>query len=153
MGFTLSKIFGKKSSETKINHNDTVEAIISDVENNPFGLSEKNVLYAGLNELGGYYFFQTVIVGDLYVKSKVGATLNFNGENFEMQLKSDMPEFESERSSIKGRHVTKIDFQIEEADIKLLEEAKLNSIELNVKKHDILFTKSNVPEVISEEEE
>ena len=56
----LSKLFGSKTSETKSQSGDTIEAIINDVENRPFGVSDKNVLFAGLNELGGYFFFQTV---------------------------------------------------------------------------------------------
>ncbi len=141
MGFSLSKLFGGKTSGTLSESNDSIEAIITDVENIPFGLSNENVLYAGLNELGGYYFFQTMIVGQLSVKTKNGAHLIFKGEDFELQLDCDMPEFESDSSNIKGRHITKIDFQIEESDIKLLENAKLSSIQIKVKKYDLLFTK------------
>ncbi len=147
MAFSLSKLFNKTNSEAL--SNDSIEAIIRDVKNKPFGTSENNVLFAGLNELGGYYFFQTIIVGALSLKSKTGASLLFKGENFELKLKSDMPEFESESSDIKGRNVTKIDFQIEERDISLLEKAQLSSITIKVKKQDILFTKYHS----SEEEE
>ncbi|WP_339756078.1 hypothetical protein [uncultured Winogradskyella sp.] len=149
MGFSLTKLFGKKTSETQFKSQDSIEAIIKDVENRPFGISENSVLFAGLNELGGYYFFQTVIVGKLNVKSKDGALLLFKGENFELELNSDMPEFESEGSDIKGRSVTKIDFQIEESDITTLENATLKSIQIKVKKHTILFTKH----VVSDQEE
>ena len=147
MSFSLTKLFGKKTSEMQ--SGDTIEAIITDVENKPFGVANNNVLFAGLNELGGYFFFQTVIVGQLYAKSKNGAQLFFIGDNFKLQLEADMPEFESEGSDMKGRSVTKIDFQIEESDIKNLENATLKSIQLKVKKHDILFTKY----VVSDEEE
>lgn len=147
MAFSLSKLFGNKTSEIK--SNDSVEAIIRDVENKPYGVSENNVLFAGLNELGGYFFFQTVIVGQLHIKSKVGALLLFKAESFELELTSDMPEFESETSDIKGRNITKIDFQIEERDITQLENSKLKSVQLKVKNQDILFTKH----VISDEEE
>ena len=135
----LSKLFGSKTSSHK--SGDSVEAIITDVENKPYGVSETNVLFAGLNELGGYHFFQTVIVGELNVKSKNGAQLFFNGDNFKLKLESDMPEFESDSSDIKGRHITKIDFQIEESDVKLLESATLKSVQIKVKKHDLLFSK------------
>ena len=141
MAFSLSKLLGSKASDNKLDSNDSVDAIISAVENTPYGVSENNVLYAGLNELGGYYFFQTVVVGQLHIKCKTGATLMFKGKEFELQLHSDMPEFESEGSDIKGRNVTKIDFQIEESDIELLQKAELNSIQIKVKKHDIHFTK------------
>ena len=152
MAFSLSKLFGSKASETKSQSSDTIEAIITDVENNPFGVSDSNVLFAGLNELGGYFFFQTVVVGQLNVKSKIGAQLFFIGDNFKLQLESDMPEFESERSDIKGRNITKIDFQIEESEVKKLEKAKLKSIQLKVKKNDILFSKSIVSDVSVKEE-
>lgn len=148
MAFSLSKLFGNSASKT----NDSIDAIIRDVENHPYGVSENNVLYAGLNELGGYFFFQTVIVGQLHIKCKTGATLTFYGDNFELQLDSDMPEFESESSSIKGRSITKIDFQIEESEIKTLENASLNNIEIKIKNQNLLFEKSTVIEVSDEEE-
>jgi hypothetical protein len=137
MAFSLSKLFGNTTSESS----DSIEAIIRDVENKPFGVSQNNVLYGGLNELGGYFFFQTVIVGQLHIKSKEGATLVFKGDDFELQLNSDMLELESEHSPVKGRSVTKIDFEIDEDNMKSLENKKLKSIQLDIKKQTILFTK------------
>lgn len=110
------------------------------------------MLFAGLNELGGYFFFQTVIVGELHVKSKTGAELVFKGDDFNLKLSSDMPEFESERSNIKGRSVTKIDFQVEESQVKKLEQAALRSIQINVKKHNLLFSRYANAEASNEEE-
>ncbi|WP_375234815.1 hypothetical protein [Winogradskyella sp.] len=120
---------------------DTVEAIIKEVENIPFGVSENNVLYAGLNELGGYYFFQTVIVGQMHIKTMNGAKLILKGEDITLELKSDSSEFESDPSSVKSRNITKIDFQIEENDIKTLQNTRIASIQLKAKKQDVLFTK------------
>lgn len=136
MGFSLSKIFGKTETSE-----DTIEAIIASVEHQAYGVSDSNVLFAGLNELGGYFFFQTIIVGTLNVKCKNGAKLTFKGENFELTLNSDSLEFESHHTEVKGRYVTNIDFQIEESDIKALQNATLSEIILKVKKHEVLFTK------------
>ncbi|NNE32683.1 MAG: hypothetical protein HKN40_09965 [Winogradskyella sp.] len=141
MGFSLSKIFGRNTSKNELLEGNSVETIIKEVENEPYGVSQNNVLYAGLNELGGYYFFQTVIVGSLKIKSKRGAILNFKGEDFEMQLEADMLEFESEFSGIPNRYVTKIDFKIEETTIKMLEEATLKSVEIKIKNNTLIFTK------------
>ena len=137
----LSKLFGNKTSKTPLKSKDTIQAIIKDVENRPYGVSENNVLFAGLNELGGYFFFQTVIVGQLNIKSKTGAELSFIGDNLEIKLDADSLEFESDHSDIKGRYITKIDFQVDESDIEQLENAKLNGVEISVKGHTILFTK------------
>ncbi len=139
MGFSFSKLFNKKESETLTD--DTIETIIKEVEHQPYGVSRSNVLFSGLNELGGYLFFQTVVVGALNVKCKNGAKLIFKGKDFELTLDSDSLEFESSHTEVKGRYATNIDFQIEKADIKELEKAKLKEILLKVKKHEILFTK------------
>lgn len=137
MAFSLSKLIGKNKNKST----DSVEAIIEQVENTPFGISENNVLYAGLNELGGYYFFQTVVVGDLRIKTTNGATLHLKADNFELVLKSDMVELESEPSSVANRNITKIDFQVEESDIETLQKTKVTSIQLKAKKQEVLFTK------------
>ena len=136
MGFSLSKIFGKTETSE-----DTIEAIIASVEHQAYGVSDSNVLFAGLSELGGYFFFQSIIVGTLNLKCKNGAKLTFKGENFELTLNSDSLEFESHHTEVKGRYVTNIDFQIEESDIKALQNATLSEIILKVKKHEVLFTK------------
>ncbi|NRB59386.1 MAG: hypothetical protein HRU50_05505 [Winogradskyella sp.] len=137
MGFSFSKLLGRD----KIASEDTIEAIIASVEHKPYGISESNVLFSGMNELGGYLFFQTVIVGDLSTKVKNGATLTFKGNDFELTLSSDSLEFESSPTETKGRNATSIDFQIEESDIKKLQNAKLKEIVLKVKKQEILFKK------------
>lgn len=141
MPFSLSKLFGQKSNPTESNSLDSIEAIIATVENKPFGVSDKNVLFAGLNELGGYYFFQTVIVGEFKVKTKNGGSILFKGDNLDLQLNADMSEFESDHSDVNGRYITKIDFEIEESDIEKLQESMLKSISLKVKNQTIVFTK------------
>ena len=146
----IKAAFGNPRAMEKLNVDDHTEAIIKDVENTPFAVSENNVLYAGLNELGGYFFFQTVIVGQCHIKTIKGATLTLKGEEIELQLESDMLELESDYSNVSNRSITKIDFQIEEADIKTLQNSRITSIQLKAKKQDIMFTKYAVG---NEEEE
>ncbi|NRA92013.1 MAG: hypothetical protein HRU26_04905 [Psychroserpens sp.] len=139
MKFSLGKLFGK--SEEKVNETkDSVEAIIEDIEHIPLATSEHNVLYTGLNELGGYHFFQTVIVGQLKIKAKQGATINLKGTDSKMTLESDMLEFESDHTDVKGRSITKIDFQIEEGDIAKINRDNVDQIELKINKKQIEFT-------------
>lgn len=147
MGFSFSKFLGKTKPESS--SNDSIEAIIEAVGNEPYGVSKNNVLFSGLNELGGYFFFQTVIVGAFKVKCKNGAKLTFIGKDFELRLNSDSNEFESDHTDVKGRFVTKIDFLIEEADIERLKEAELKQVLLKVKQQEITFSKY----IASDEEE
>ncbi len=142
MGFSFSKLFNKTASDATTY--DTIDAIIETVENTPYGVSDTNVLFAGLSELGGYYFFQTVIVGTLNVKSKKGAQLSFKGDTFELILDSDIQEFESDHTDVKGRYVTKIDFQIEESDIENLQNTELRTILIKVKNQKLEFKKYKI---------
>ncbi|WP_198658938.1 hypothetical protein [Winogradskyella tangerina] len=141
MGFSFSKLFNKSESDNT--SNDSIDSIMEAVEQAPFAISDHNVLYAGFNELGGYFFLQTVIIGAFKVKSKNGGKLSLVGNDFEMHVDSDALEFQSNPSDVKGRFVTNIDFQIEESDIEKVRKAKLTEIILKVKNQEVLFKKYN----------
>ncbi|MEY8848376.1 hypothetical protein AB9K26_06155 [Psychroserpens sp. XS_ASV72] len=148
MKFSLQNLLGK-TKDQPIENTDSVEAIIQDIENNPFAISESNVLYAGLNELGGYYFFQTVVVGSFKIKVKQGASIDIKGPRLDLKLQSDMLELESDHTDVKGRWITKIDFQINEADASKIDRTSVEQMVLNCKKENIVFSKY---ESIDEEE-
>ncbi|MFK7782411.1 hypothetical protein [Psychroserpens sp.] len=139
----ISKIktaFGNQKAKEKLQIKDNVETIINDIENEPLAISESNVLYAGLNELGGYYFFQTVIVGTFHIKTMKGAQLKITGNDFELFLESDMIELESDHSNVSNRSISKIDFQIDEADAAKLDRSNLKGFVLTCKKQDVTFS-------------
>nr|WP_321246588.1 hypothetical protein [uncultured Psychroserpens sp.] len=136
----LKSAFGNSNTSKTVETQDSTDAIIKDVDNKPFAVSDQNVLYAGLNELGGYFFFQTVIVGTFDVKTKKGAQLAIVGKNLNLLLQSDSEEFETEATALKGRMVTKIDFQIDESDAAKIDPLKIDTLTLSCKKHEILFS-------------
>lgn len=136
----LKSALGNSKAMETATSSDYLDAIISDIsEHEPFAISEQNVLYAGLNELGGYYFVQTVIVGTFRVKTKKGGQLNIEGENLALQLGSDSFEFESDPTDVKDRWITKIDFQIEEEDAAKISKPQLNRLVLTCKNQKVTF--------------
>lgn len=137
----LKGVFGSQKTRKKQGNKDTTEAIISEIDNTPFAISESNVLYAGLNELGGYYFFQTVIVGTFHIKTVKGAQLKVVGHDFELLLDSDMIELESDRSNVSNRSITKIDFQIEDTDASKIDRSTIKELVLiTTRKETIRFS-------------
>lgn len=76
----FSKIFGgNKTSQAE--DADYIETVLKHSEDAPpLGVSDQNVIYAGYNELGGYYYLQTYVIGRLNTKTKTGATLLVEGE-------------------------------------------------------------------------
>ena len=135
----LKAAFGNTKTESASSNSDTLESIMAAIEHEPFALSESNVLYAGLNELGGYYSFQTIICGTFKVKTKKGGHLSIKGENFTLELDSESVEFESDPTDVKGRHITKIDFQIEEKDAAKINPKTIDEMILKCKTYDIHF--------------
>ncbi|WP_040278159.1 hypothetical protein [Psychroserpens damuponensis] len=131
--------FGKKEKKVDDNY---IESILNHSKDEPLGVSDQHVIYAGYNELGGYYYFQTYIIGPLKLKTKTGATLMIEGNNYTYDLKSDMEEIESDQINdvIKG-YVTRIDFEIEKKAVESIKRSTVKQLVLTIKKHKIVFNK------------
>ena len=128
MKFSLNNIFKKNQIE------DTVEAIINDIDDKPLAVSDSNVIYAAFGELGGYHFIQIIILGSLRIKTIKGAQLDIILNDFELNLNSDSAELTSDYSNVSGRFITRIDFQIEKEDIQKIETTKPSKFVLTVDK-------------------
>jgi len=142
MSFSFGKLldtFGNKSVKEHTQDNNNTGAIIDSINDEHFAVSDQNVLYAAVNELGGYYYLKTIIVGAFKIKTMKGATLTIMSKDFELDLVTDMDEFESQHSNVSKRYVTRIDFQITENDISKIDPSILNSLVLKTKKHNIAF--------------
>lgn len=138
----LSKLlapFGNKRRIKSENTEHYIQDIIDSVEEEPFAISEENVIYASTKELGGYYYVITITVGVFKIKTKKGAHLSIEGDNFNLDLKSDMDEFESDYSNVAKRYITRIDFQIDKEDAEKFQKENINLLELTAKKHIIVF--------------
>ena len=123
----LAAIGSNRALEKTIDKNYT-KNIIAEIEQTPFAISKSNVLYAGLNELTGYYYFQTVTIGSFKTKTFKGAKLKLIGDDFELELKSDMNELKSEIGKTLEQNVTNIDFEIDEKDISKIKKSTIKSI-------------------------
>jgi hypothetical protein len=156
MGFfsKMKSSFGTQKESSSEIKTSNVETIINEVENEPFAVSESNVMYAGLGEIAGYHLMQSVIVGTFRIKTFKGAKLKIKGTDFELNLNSDMLEFESELSNDSNKIITKIDFEIDEQDLPKIAKSKIESLELSAKKERVKFHIVNiVKEVKSNDEE
>ena len=141
--------FGKKQKKEEAVDDNYIETILTHSKDEPLGVSKQNVIYAGYNELGGYYYFQTYIIGAFKLKTKTGAKLLIEGNNYTLDLKSDMDEIESDQIDdfIKG-FVTRIDFEIEKEAIENIKRSTIKQLVLTCKKQKIVF-----PKYESDEEE
>lgn len=133
--------FGKKQKKEEIIDDNYIETILKYSKDEPLGVSEQNVIYAGYNELGGYYYFQTYIIGAVKIKTKTGAQLLIEGHNYTLDLKSDMDEIESEQIDdvFKG-YVTRIDFEIEKEAVENIKRSTIKQLVLTCKNQKVVFS-------------
>lgn len=142
MNLTIDKIlaaFGNIRAMERTHIDNHTEDIINSIEDKAFAISEQNVMYTSVKELGGYYYLKTVVVGSLKIKTMKGASLILHGKGFDLELPTDMDEFESDHSNISNRYITRIDFQIQEDDASKIDSNILNSVVLKAKKNLINF--------------
>jgi len=152
MKFSLAKLkaaLGNQRAMEKEIVDTYTEDIINSIEKQPFAISNYNVCYAATNELAGYYFLQTIIVGKFKVKTFKGAQLTINGHDFELELESDMMEFQSELSNFPDRYITQIDFVLDKNDLPKMDRSHIKSLILSAKKQKVEFSITQ----LNEEEE
>ena len=143
MKFKLNKIlgaFGNTRSLEPTHDDNYIKDIIKSIDEEAFAVSEQNVLFAKVSELGGYYYVITIVVGRFKIKTKNGGNLSIEGKNFNLILNSDMDEFESNHSNVSNSFITRIDFQIEKEDVSKFDKKSITSLKLSAKKQAISFT-------------
>ena len=143
MKFKLNKIlsaFGNTRSLEPTHDDNYIKDIIKSIDEEAFAVSEQNVLFAKVSELGGYYYVITIVIGRFKIKTKNGGNLSIEGKNFNLILNSDMDEFESNHSNVSNSFITRIDFQIEKEDVSMFDKKTITSLKLYAKKQEISFT-------------
>jgi hypothetical protein len=143
MKFKLNKIlsaFGNTTSLEPTHDDNYIKDIIKSIDEEAFAVSEQNVLFAKVSELGGYYYVITIVVGRFKIKTKNGGNLSIEGKKFNLILNSDMDEFESNHSNVSNSFITRIDFQIEKEDVSKFDKKSITSLKLSAKKQEVIFT-------------
>lgn len=143
MKFKLDKIlaaFGRAPSKEETHVENYTEDIMNSIDEEAFAISEQNVLFSKISELGGYYYVISIVVGTFKIKTKKGAHLSIEGEDFNLILNSDIEEFESDYSNESNRFITRIDFQIEKEDVPKFDKKNIKTLKLSAKKQDVIFT-------------
>jgi len=143
MKFKLNKIlsaFGNAPSLEPTHDDNYIKDIIKSIDEEAFAVSEQNVLFAKVSELGGYYYVITIVVGRFKIKTKNGGNLSIEGKKFNLILNSDMDEFESNHSNVSNSFITRIDFQIEKEDVSKFDKKSITSLKLSAKKQEVIFT-------------
>lgn len=125
----------KKQAGTK-----QAEEMIQSITTKPYAVSENNEIHFGYDELGGFFMLKTIVIGDLFFKTKEGVRLELVfKDGSEMTLKSDAMELESELSAVSGRSITLIDYDLEKKQLNKIQNSKMERITLIAPKETLIF--------------
>ncbi|TJY32921.1 hypothetical protein [Pontimicrobium aquaticum] len=142
MKFSFNNIltaFSKNNTNDDIQDTLFLEKIMAPIEDKPFAISSKNIMFAGMDKLAGYYYFKVVIVGKFKIKTFKGVKITINCKDFDLTLKSNMDELKSDFGEIPNSFITAIDFDIEKKQIEKLKNSKIKSLQVITKKQDVIF--------------
>ena len=123
------------NSKGKEGQNDTAfnEEEYLELHGNRIAASNEGIIYAGIDDLNGYLFLETIVVSRLNIKTFNGATLTFSGTT-DFTLPSDTQEIESESSSVAKQYTTKVSFDITKKEIALIKDKKYDTVVFSYKK-------------------
>ncbi len=125
--------FGNTGAMERLHEDSVTEEKISVIGGDKIAESDEGTLLAGINELNGYLFMETVMLSKVKMKTFKGAMLHFIGEE-DFKLASDTQEIESEFSNASNRFMTKISFDITEKEIEFIKNKKYNKVIFECKK-------------------
>jgi len=93
-----------------------------------------NDVYLDFEELGGFPFIKTIIIGDLSKKIKrTGCTLTFIFKKDTLTLNSDNTDIESNRIKNTASSYTEIDFELNDDEAKKIKTEKVTEINYTFK--------------------
>lgn len=130
MGFSFSNILKSKKVKTPS------EAIpkIEFKGGTKYAENDSNDVYLDFEELGGFPFIKTIIIGDLSTKIKrTGCTLTFIFENDSLTLNSDNTDIESNRIKNTPVYYTEIDFELNDNEAERIKNKSVTEIQYTFK--------------------
>ncbi len=130
MAFSFSNIL--KSKKVK-----TPSEVIPKIEFNggtKYAENDTNDVYLDFEELGGFPFIKTIIIGGLSTKIKrTGCTLTFIFENDTIVLNSDNTDIESNKIKNTASYYTEIDFELNNDEAEKIKIEKVTEIQYTFK--------------------
>ena len=102
--------------------------------------NDSNKVYVDIEELGGFYYLKTTIIGDLSVKIKrVGCTLDLQFKKEVIRLDSDDTKVESNAIKKTPIFYTEIDFELEKEHANKMKNGKVKSLTYTFKDQTLTF--------------
>jgi len=136
MAFSFSNLFRPQKLQSNAK-------IISEIDfkgGTKYAENNNNAVYLDIEELGGFPFIKTIIIGDFSTKIKrTGCTLTFVFEMDSLILSSDHTDVESNQIKNTLVYYTEIDFELTEEEATKIRNEPVREIQYTFKDKIITF--------------
>ena len=152
----LDQVFAKLGNMRAMErlHVDTfTEDQINNVPGDKIAESTQGQLFAGVTELNGFLFLETVIICGEKIKTFNGAQLSFSNGEDSFELKSDTLEIESEFSNVSNRYMSSISFDVTAAELDKIRNGEFQEVTFTWKKKSLRFITCITDQNLGQEEE
>jgi hypothetical protein len=126
-----------------------IPEIISEIDfkgGTKYGENSSNTVYLDVEELGGFPFIKTIIIGEFSTKIKrTGCTLTFIFENDSLVLSSDNNDVASNQIKNTIAFYTEIDFELTEEEAVKIKNERVSEIQYTFKDKKLVFTPIATP--------
>lgn len=145
MAFSFSNLFKPQKVQS-------VAEIISEIDfkgGTKYAENSNNAVYLDIEELGGFPFIKTTIIGDFSTKIKrTGCTLTYVFENDSLILSSDNTDVASNQIKNTPAYYTEIDFELTEEEAEKIRNERV--LEIQYTFMDKMLAFNPIPDQIQE---
>ena len=127
----FKKIFGKKDNSEQATIR---EEKLNSLREKAFAANENTLAIPQFEDLDEHQFLKLLLIGPLNVKTFNGGVVRFNSNSKEVEYDIDNYEIATEYSSKLGIGVTEIDLTMDDEMRKLIEDEKLLTLKIDIKK-------------------
>ena len=136
MAFSFSNLFKSQKAQSS-------QDLISEIDfkgGTKYGKNSTNTVYLDIEELGGFPFIKTIIIGDFSTKIKrTGCTLTFIFENDSLILSSDNTDVEFNQIKNTIAYYSEIDFELTEEEAEKIRNEKVVELQYTFKDKVLAF--------------
>lgn len=136
MAFSFSNLFKSQKVPSS-------SALISEIDfkgGTKYGENSGNAVYLDIEELGGFPFIKTIIIGEFSTKIKrTGCTLIFVFDKDSLVLSSDNADVASNQIKNTMAYYTEIDFELTEKESEKIRNERVLEIQYNFKDKVLAF--------------
>lgn len=136
MAFSFSNLFKSQKVPSS-------SALISEIDfkgGTKYGANDGNAVYLDIEELGGFPFIKTIIIGEFSTKIKrTGCTLTFVFDKDSIVLSSDNTDVASNQIKNTMASYTEIDFELTEEEAEKIKNERVLEIQYNFKDKVLAF--------------